>query len=259
MTTKSVLRSYYLSAKGLMCGMRFDIDVERLLRIGNAFARESDKAEAIKHFALNVCRESLPTIVNISKITPDLRFEHFAGFGNDYKTLDSLRSLELSEAPLFNELISSQEIRFYPLDNDFFARFGQPHIEHKMGWKTVVAFSINNNFVVTITFQTELKQSEDVLVHFEILRAMLSIYLGAFYNSEQGRSSLTVRNGNDKNGNELTPRQQQVLKYIREGLTNVSIATIMGYSESLIKQETMAIYQKLGILGRKDISNSNTN
>jgi len=28
----------------------------------------------------------------------------------------------------------------------------------------------------------------------------------------------------------------------------------MGYSESLIRQETIVIYQKLGIDGRKDIS-----
>ena len=54
-------------------------------------------------------------------------------------------------------------------------------------------------------------------------------------------------------GQKLTERQEIILLMIKEGLTNISIAERMGYSESLIRQETMVIYQKLGIDGRKEI------
>ena len=43
---------------------------------------------------------------------------------------------------------------------------------------------------------------------------------------------------------------------IKDGMTNSSIANRMGYSESLIRQESMAIYQKLGVDGRRDLVRS---
>ncbi|MEY3318245.1 MAG: Bacterial regulatory protein luxR family, partial [Actinomycetota bacterium] len=40
---------------------------------------------------------------------------------------------------------------------------------------------------------------------------------------------------------------------IKSGSTNQEIASRMGYSESLIRQETIIIYRKLGISGRRDL------
>ena len=51
----------------------------------------------------------------------------------------------------------------------------------------------------------------------------------------------------------LTPRQWEIHAFILEGMSNLSIAHEMKYSESLIRQETMRIYKKLGITGRKDL------
>lgn len=51
----------------------------------------------------------------------------------------------------------------------------------------------------------------------------------------------------------LTPRQWEIHGLILEGMSNLAIAREMKYSESLIRQETMRIYKKLGISGRKDL------
>lgn len=51
----------------------------------------------------------------------------------------------------------------------------------------------------------------------------------------------------------LTKRQWQVLDLIREGDTNVEIARKLSYSESTIRHETMRIYEKLKVNGRKDL------
>ncbi|NCX76645.1 MAG: LuxR family transcriptional regulator [Actinobacteria bacterium] len=53
---------------------------------------------------------------------------------------------------------------------------------------------------------------------------------------------------------ELTERQSMILKMIQSGDTNQIIAERMGYSESLIRQETISIYRKLGISGRRDLT-----
>jgi DNA-binding CsgD family transcriptional regulator len=41
---------------------------------------------------------------------------------------------------------------------------------------------------------------------------------------------------------------------MRQGMTNEAIADHIGYSPSLVKQETMIIFSKLGISGRKDLT-----
>ena len=51
----------------------------------------------------------------------------------------------------------------------------------------------------------------------------------------------------------LTSRQWDIVKEIRRGLTNAEIATTLNFSESLIRQETVQIYRKLGTTGRKEL------
>lgn len=49
---------------------------------------------------------------------------------------------------------------------------------------------------------------------------------------------------------ELTERQTVVLEHICAGRTNAQIAHVVGFSESTVRQETMAIYRTLGVDGR---------
>ncbi|MEI9907525.1 MAG: helix-turn-helix transcriptional regulator [Actinomycetota bacterium] len=51
----------------------------------------------------------------------------------------------------------------------------------------------------------------------------------------------------------LTPRQWAIKEAMLRGLTNAAIAKEMNFSESLIRHETIRIYSKLGINGRKDL------
>lgn len=50
----------------------------------------------------------------------------------------------------------------------------------------------------------------------------------------------------------LSERQRTVLTYLAQHLTNRQIAVRMGFSESTIRQETMAIYRFLHVSGRRD-------
>ena len=52
--------------------------------------------------------------------------------------------------------------------------------------------------------------------------------------------------------NTLTDRQLDILKLMAEGKTNGSIARELAFSESTVRQETMAIYRSLGVAGREE-------
>lgn len=51
---------------------------------------------------------------------------------------------------------------------------------------------------------------------------------------------------------QLSERQLQILGLMASGLTNTQIALRVGYSESTVRQETMAIYRYFGVSGRRD-------
>lgn len=51
---------------------------------------------------------------------------------------------------------------------------------------------------------------------------------------------------------ELSPRQVRILHLLAEGLTNPQIAARIGFSDSTVRQETMAIYRFLGADGRRE-------
>ncbi len=56
----------------------------------------------------------------------------------------------------------------------------------------------------------------------------------------------------------LTSRQWIILGAIRRGLTNMAIANELEFSESLIRQETVQIYRKMGVAGRREILSEST-
>jgi DNA-binding CsgD family transcriptional regulator len=104
-----------------------------------------------------------------------------------------------------------------------------------------------------IEFETDLS---------EFIQALSIILAGALRNSqhrEVGNSSNSqsreeylpslIKNEEDKT---LSERQNLILKLISEGRTNAAIADVLGYSESLIRQETIKIYAKLNCSGRNE-------
>ena len=73
----------------------------------------------------------------------------------------------------------------------------------------------------------------------------------ARFNSER-RNHQDLEKSSIDNDGELTERQMLILKLITEGRTNAAIADLLGYSESLIRQETIKIYAKLHCSGRNE-------
>jgi DNA-binding CsgD family transcriptional regulator len=74
------------------------------------------------------------------------------------------------------------------------------------------------------------------------------------------RSKSRGENGNNghrdrsvKKSGALTGRQEAIKDLIEKGLSNPEIAKEIGYSESLVRQETMAIYSTLNVSGRKEL------
>lgn len=92
---------------------------------------------------------------------------------------------------------------------------------------------------------------------FSEISPILGLYLGI-----RNSANETATDGHDgsrrANGRttvvpeSLTQRQVQILEMLAAGMTNPQIASRIGFSDSTVRQETMAIYRFLGADGRRD-------
>ncbi len=113
-------------------------------------------------------------------------------------------------------------------------------------WSSQISIPINDQYFMQCGRYAPMTEEDELF--YQNLQSLMQIYF-----TKIGKVSLEI---GDLFGKPLTPRQEKILDLMREGLTNEDIATKIGYSPSLVKQETMLIFSKLGISGRKDLTNA---
>lgn len=94
-----------------------------------------------------------------------------------------------------------------------------------------------------------LNEDDDELEYFEALAAIVG---GAIIKKLPPSTFTLNKSKQNLEPNRLTERQELILKMLSEGRTNGDIADVLGYSESLIRQETIRIYANLGCNGRSE-------
>ncbi|MDO8732151.1 MAG: helix-turn-helix transcriptional regulator [Actinomycetota bacterium] len=102
--------------------------------------------------------------------------------------------------------------------------------------------------VLVLTFAEPLPENPASKPFVSAVVSLLELRLSMMSGTEQRRGS--EGSGDEDSG--FSERQVLVLRGIRDGKTNRSIAEDLGFSESTIRQETLRIYQALGVNSRKD-------
>ena len=124
------------------------------------------------------------------------------------------------------------------------------HFDNTTHWDCLIAFPVGLNWVYSISFPDDLTRLSGINNYFEAIQSLLQVYEGALEirNLSNGR---TITGAIEHQP--LTARQEQILEFLKEGKTNKSIAQAIGYSESLVRHETMIIYKKLRVDGRHQL------
>ena len=103
---------------------------------------------------------------------------------------------------------------------------------------------INGNLLLVLSFEDKFEMLKEFEEYFECIQAILKLYL-LLQTKKFSQDFIS--------GTKLSARQLLIHKMMVTGKTNRQIASELSYSISLIKQETMRIYVKLGIDGRNEI------
>lgn len=230
------------------------LDLARLNRIAERLSVEKDLRTAIHYIALNVCSSGEPARIYLARLDDNLTLHHVTSFGFSDKFIVNHSSFNLLINPLLHEAITSQTVMIRKRDNEYLKLFADLSLDKgDSAWKSTVFLPLLPSYAATISTRALIEDREEVRLAFSILKNIVNMVIHQLIENPQTRTS----NGNHKkksdSGKELTERQTLIIDLIRSGMTNVAIADKLGYSESLIRQETMIIYKKKGITGRRDL------
>lgn len=116
-------------------------------------------------------------------------------------------------------------------------------------WISGVALPLAPQFLYFVFLPEDVTIVDDYYDFLSMVASLLAQYESAMNESPLNGKERWF----DEEGTKLTERESQIEKFLREGLTNAQIAMELGYSESLIRQQTISIYRKLGVSGRKEL------
>ena len=211
--------------------------------------------------ATRVCPEGELSKVYMSKLESDGIFRTVASFGysresniHDYK-IGLTRAVPMSDAYLRSEVIFFNKPEMPIRYPDF------KTLDERSPWESVaITPTWSGGFVFVFRLQVPLQMTRSTHYYFKAISNILSFYKKDVSQVTLPQSisnlvtSATKPSRNDDIRNRpLTKRQRAILALIQEGLTNSQISNEIGYSESLVRQETVLIYSKLGIRGRVDL------
>lgn len=238
-----------------------DRRINNLFEIAKIVYVSPEPSELCALLATRVCPEGELAKVYLAKLDQDGYFRGVASFGyaresriHEYKVgLD--RDVPMPDAYLRSEVTAFNRDELPSKYPNF------KTVDERSPWESMaITPTLGRGLVFVFRMQNPLPKGNSTLLYFEAIANLLS-----FYRKECNQQSFeqvlpskfeasTHKNNDDELRNRpLTKRQRTILALIQEGLTNYQIANEIGYSESLVRQESILIYAKLGVRGRVDL------
>ena len=213
----------------------------------NAFisylSKKPELNEIVDYISLNVspdreiCGVTLAVLNENGSIYAAMR----TGFKDD---LPRVPDLKLDSNYPVARALRTQESQYEDLEKLIASLPDLPRPFRDTPYLSTVSIPVTETVAVIIGFDFKLTELSKFHTYFDCLRSVLSMYLNLQAKKFINEFELT---------NQLTPRQETILQLINDGFNNREIAQKLSYSVSLIRQETMRIYAKLGVNGRNEL------
>ena len=221
--------------------------LDKLLLITQILAQKPTLEQLCQFLSINHCPSGEVSRVYFAKISKDqiLTIEAMHGFEPENCFVGKEFPVEIGR-PSGRAIIENQMI-IEKNSPEYYVKY--PAIRNQplpYPWNSQISIPINNQYFMQCGRYVDMTEEDELF--YKNLQSLMQIYF-----SQIGKVSLEI---GDLFGKPLTARKEEILKMIKNGETNEAIADKIGYSASLVKQETMLIYSKLGISGRRDLSSA---
>lgn len=225
----------------------------RLRQIADFLANESDFRAGLKFVAVNFCSSGDPARLLLNRVNGSSGLSHLFSFGfhESLISLGQTHHFFTEQAQL--QIDKGKNLSLIYHDNEYKKVFTESiGFSDEDKFEVTLIAQLSSEFVVSISSKTYLLDGE-LAEELMALGSIVNLYLNMVDKDlwNQGKSK---RRQEIFPGQPLTERQELILELVRQGKRNHEIAQALGYSESLIRQETMVIYKKLGVPGRKSLT-----
>jgi DNA-binding CsgD family transcriptional regulator len=202
-----------------------------------------------KYLVLHTFKHLQPRAIYIGEAEESGNLILKTSFGFEPQYIKQWTRIPLTLSIPVVETIKSGEPLFLKSQEDFFGAY--PEVE-QLGevdreWTSCIASPVGNlgsYFLVLNKVPVENKEHKCFL---KAIGNLIALHFQEFphMNPNQKRKSEGVQM--------LSARQSIIRDLLAKGYTNAEIANEIGYSESLVRQESIAIYSALHISGRKEL------
>ncbi len=227
-----------------------------IVKVGSlaSFLQDGDQSlDAISRFlVLDTFVELNPTGISLGLLRSNGYLEMLSGFGYDAQALEGHSSIPIrSETPMTKAIRYNKLVE---LNNS--QRFEEAHatFSHAMlpqGFAAAVAFPLHSVGSGILFMEKKFRLTAELRSFITTVGSTVALEIAKREDIAPKFSG--IRSAFNPDTSSLTNREQVILGLIITGATNTEIAGEIGFSESLVRHETIAIYNLLGVSGRKEI------
>ena len=220
---------------------------DRLRSIVDFLLQFPTREQLVVHLSENLCPNGEIAGVSTGYLDEEgnIIFEYFYGYKSSYVQKPTVKILEDDPSAEILRTMKTKIINLHTLYETYSEAMPLPGITD---YGTGLGFPTTSRRIYVFAFVTELDKLANFMEYFECLRSILT-----FWETLNESKILKTAPKPDLLDSSLTKRQTTILDLINQGKTNAMIAVQLGYSESLIRQETIIIYRKLGVGGRREL------
>lgn len=225
-----------------------------ILGLSNFLTRDLVDGDAIaQHLVVNTFSQMKATTIYIGQLHETGEVRLAGGFGwseNDYVTLPKFY---LQDDFPITEAIRKNLTLVHLNDESF--RSSYPLItplKLEASWFTLISIPIYAFGGFSILFSRSVVVGKELNIFLMAISSLLALHFSHRSKTIED-SSITKDKISNSSAESLTVRQVLIVNLIKRGFNNAQIGLDLGYSESLIRQETIVIYRQLQVSGRKEI------
>gem|GEM_PF-769264 len=180
-------------------------------------------------------------------------------YGVDKKDVESWQNVPVEmKTPVNDCLIENKIVWVNPVENEYLDYQDINNLPKDERVKTLIAFPVksgshNIGSLSLLNYEKiEIETNLERLISTLINLTSLVLESHKIDNEQNLEDASNLYQINKEIFKRLTLRQRIIISLLIQKKTNKEIANQLGYSTSTIKQETMAIYELLGLRGRED-------
>jgi DNA-binding CsgD family transcriptional regulator len=225
---------------------------QKVLAFSDFLAREPKSYNEIAQFlAMNTFAEDKSHCIYIGELIETGVVCTLGGFGWTSTEYSSFIDLPIQSEYPITESIRRNEVMLVLNDADFKTQYPlMAEFPVRADWVSGVAIPAYPIGGIALFSSIKLELSESAQIFYVAIGSLLGLYASRLPKALVA-VAITVKEKIDLPPVPLSDRQLVIAGLLERGFNNAQIGLEIGYSESLIRQETVAIYRKLQVTGRQ--------